>query len=184
MINIMVGTTILVASSVYAYSPEMPPFYDSQPFNLTRGYQTPTTHLGKEKYALDFAQGGCDAFDKPVVAIADGEVVHVNTIYRDYRGDGGFGLNIKLRHSDGTFSRYAHLDKVFVTEGEVKAGQVIGLIGNTGNVTGTSCPDYPGTHLHFVMYNSDGSAYLPEPMEKCRELGSGKTPCTNFTAGH
>lgn len=169
---------------LYAADIQNPPFTDSSPYNLTRGYNTPATHVGREGYALDFAQSGCAAFDDSVIAVASGEVFKVNATDRTKpSGGGGFGLFVLIKHADGAQSRYAHLDRVFVTSGHVEAGQEIGLVGNTGNVSGASCPDYPGTHLHFVMYNADGTAYQPEPMQRCLEMKSKTSPCTNFLAG-
>ncbi|MDB9528343.1 peptidoglycan DD-metalloendopeptidase family protein [Oscillatoria sp. CS-180] len=74
----------------------------------------------------------------PVVATKDGEV-HV----ADYLG--GYGLTVILRHDDGSLeTRYAHLSRLLVRPGEiVQQGDVIGLVGSTGNST--------GPHLHFEL---------------------------------
>lgn len=55
---------------------------------------------------------------------------------------GGAGNFIAILHDDGRFSRYLHLDEVFVAEGEtVNVGDAIGTTGITGQ---TSAP-----HLHY-----------------------------------
>lgn len=55
---------------------------------------------------------------------------------------GGFGKYIIIRHPNGLETTYAHLSKQLVTVNEdVKAGEPIGLGGNTGRST--------GSHLHF-----------------------------------
>lgn len=55
---------------------------------------------------------------------------------------GGYGNVIVVRHSNGMETVYGHLSKHLVTAGQyVKAGEVIGLGGNTGRST--------GPHLHF-----------------------------------
>lgn len=54
----------------------------------------------------------------------------------------GYGYYYVIRHSNGLETVYGHLSKFIVDENEyVKAGQPIGLGGNTGRST--------GSHLHF-----------------------------------
>lgn len=58
-----------------------------------------------------------------------------------YEG-GGYGKYIVIRHNNGLETIYGHLSKQLVQENqEVRAGDVIGLGGNTGRST--------GSHLHF-----------------------------------
>lgn len=72
----------------------------------------------------------------PIKAAFDGEV---RIRKYDRRG---YGYYLVLRHSNGLETVYGHLSKFMVEEGEkVKAGDVIGLGGNTGRST--------GSHLHF-----------------------------------
>ena len=55
---------------------------------------------------------------------------------------GGYGKYIVIRHSNGLETIYGHLSKQVVEENQVvRAGEVIGLGGNTGRST--------GSHLHF-----------------------------------
>ena len=55
---------------------------------------------------------------------------------------GGYGKYIVIRHSNGLETIYGHLSKQLVEENQVvRAGEVIGLGGNTGRST--------GSHLHF-----------------------------------
>jgi len=58
----------------------------------------------------------------------------------------GYGNELVINHSFGYSTRYGHLEKFFVAEGElVKRGEVIGLVGNSGRST--------GPHLHYeVLY--------------------------------
>lgn len=56
----------------------------------------------------------------------------------------GYGICIIINHGKRYKTSYAHLDKTFVNVGDmVEKGQNIGLMGNTGNST--------GTHLHFEL---------------------------------
>lgn len=74
----------------------------------------------------------------PVLATKDG-TVHV----ADYLG--GYGYTVILRHENGSQeTRYAHLAQILVQPGEsVQQGEVVGLVGSTGNST--------GPHLHFEL---------------------------------
>mgnify|MGYP002521604518 CR=1 FL=1 len=54
----------------------------------------------------------------------------------------GYGKYVVIRHTNGLETTYGHLSKQLVTEGQdVRAGEAIGLGGNTGRST--------GSHLHF-----------------------------------
>lgn len=54
----------------------------------------------------------------------------------------GYGYYVVLRHPNGLETIYGHLSKILVEENQiVRAGETIGLGGNTGRST--------GSHLHF-----------------------------------
>jgi LysM repeat protein len=65
------------------------------------------------------------------------------------------GLQFRLMGKDGIVYIGTHMDK-FGKDGSVKAGDIIGYVGNTGNATGTR------PHLHFGMYYK-GTVVNPYP---------------------
>lgn len=87
-----------------------------------------STHTG-----LDFAT----AVGTPIVSVTDGVVTEVGY-------DGAYGNKTVVRAEDGTEFWYCHQDSQQVAVGqEVSAGEVIGEVGATGNVT--------GAHLHLEV---------------------------------
>lgn len=81
----------------------------------------------------------------PAIAAADGYISRVN--------EGGLGgKTVSLRVTGRNLSLYyAHLDKQLVQEGQqVKKGDTLGLVGNTGNAMTTP------PHLHFGIYSVGG----------------------------
>ncbi len=87
---------------------------------------------------LDFVA----AEGKNVYATGDGTV----TLVKESRI--GYGNEIFIDHDYGFGSRYAHLSRILVDEGQkVKRGQLIGYVGQSGRAT--------GPHLHYeVLYEN------------------------------
>jgi len=83
----------------------------------------------------------------PLYAVFDGKV-RVSLSMR------GYGNLIIIRHNNGTETFYAHMSRRDVNTGDiVRAGDVIGLSGNTGRST--------GPHLHFET-RCEGLAFDPQ----------------------
>lgn len=82
----------------------------------------------------------------PIIASADGFITRVNV-----NNLGGKVVWLRPAGKDYTLY-YAHLDSQLVSDGQrVKAGDTIGLMGNTGNAR-TTAP-----HLHFGIYGAGGA---------------------------
>lgn len=68
---------------------------------------------------------------------------------------GGYGNLVELDHGRGIQTRYGHLSKILVADGQhVKRGQLIAFSGSTGRST--------GPHLHYEV-RIDGRAVNPVP---------------------
>lgn len=98
------------------------------------GYRTdPIYHVRKFHYGMDFA---CDT-GTPVYATADGVVKYA-------RWKTAFGNLIEIDHGYGYVTRYAHLSKMLVKQGQkVVRGEEIAKAGSTGKST--------GPHLHYEV---------------------------------
>jgi murein DD-endopeptidase MepM/ murein hydrolase activator NlpD len=82
----------------------------------------------------------------PIVAPASGTVT---------QGVGSIGGRyFRLTAKDGTVYYGAHMSR-FGKSGRVKAGDVIGYVGNTGDAAGGA------THLHFEIHPAGGAAVNP-----------------------
>lgn len=72
--------------------------------------------------------------------------------------NGSGGNYVVINHNNGYYTVYMHLKTIAVRTGQnVSAGQVIGTMGNTGNVipVPTANAPYLGTHLHFAVYKGE-----------------------------
>ena len=88
----------------------------------------PANHTG-----IDFA----GKFGDPVTAVADGVVTWSADRY-------GYGVLVEINHGNGYSTRYAHNSENLVAVGdEVKKGQVVARMGETGRAT--------GPNLHFEV---------------------------------
>lgn len=94
----------------------------------------PILHVNKLHTGLDFRA----PVGTPVYATADGTVQHTG------RRGNGYGIFIDINHGYGYGSKYAHLSKSIVSEGQkVHRGDIIGYSGNTGLSK--------GPHLHYEI---------------------------------
>ncbi|SDM29888.1 Peptidase family M23 [Lentzea albidocapillata subsp. violacea] len=93
---------------------------------------------GATHYGLDIA----NRIGTPIRSVMDGVVV-------DAGPASGFGLWVRIRHTDGTIAVYGHINSFSVREGQrVSAGEVIAEVGNRGNSS--------GPHLHFELWDQAG----------------------------
>lgn len=105
-----------------------------------------TVHTG-----LDFAA----PTGQPIRSITNGTVTEAGSA-------GAYGLRTIVRSDDGTEFWYCHQNEIKVGTGDkVRAGQVIGTIGSTGNVT--------GPHLHLEI--RPGGKDPVDPESALREQG-------------
>lgn len=121
-------------------------------FRIDQGYGGHFSHRDEQnRYAVDFAAD----IGTPVLAARDGVVMQVESDF-DKAGlnlerYGGRANFVRILHEDGAMSLYAHLksEGALVRVGQrVRAGQQIGLSGNTGFTT--------GPHLHFAVQVNRG----------------------------
>lgn len=108
------------------------------------GYQRTATHR-HQGIDLPRPEG------TPVRAAAAGRVTHASDVWEP--GFSGYGAHVVIEHDDGTFTLYAHLQRVDVARNEpVEAGEQIGTVGRTEfarNDHGSMLSS--GPHLHFEV---------------------------------
>ena len=106
-------------------------------FRMTSGFGMrvdPFTHTLARHEGLDFTA----MHGTPILAAADGLVTRSGW-------EDTYGNIVEVTHSEGFMTRYAHISKRLVTEGQrVKRGQHIADVGSTGRST--------GPHLHYEVF--------------------------------
>ena len=85
-------------------------------------------------------------YGSPIYAVAPGVVAYAGL-------HGGHGKYVRLDHTGGLGTGYAHMSRIAVASGShVRAGQLIGYVGSSGLST--------GAHLHYEVYRG-GEAVNP-----------------------
>lgn len=125
------------------------PFKNKKKVFLIQAYESKMSHVGERALDFKIKKG------TTICAARNGIV----SVLRKNSNKGGLkqenlsdGNYVSIQHEDGSVAHYWHLQKegVFVNAGDtVKAGQPIGLSGNTGYSA------FP--HLHFEVQGYDAS---------------------------
>ncbi|MGK7389766.1 MAG: peptidoglycan DD-metalloendopeptidase family protein [Candidatus Cyclobacteriaceae bacterium M2_1C_046] len=119
--------------------PSIQPILNEDLNKLASGFGTRIHPIHKGKYmhdGIDFASPR----NTPVYATANGII----KLVKNSKDQTGYGNQIEIDHNNGYVTKYAHLESMNVKQGEeVKRGQIIGLVGNSG---GSVAP-----HLHYEV---------------------------------
>ncbi|WP_291441375.1 M23 family metallopeptidase [Desulfovibrio sp.] len=103
----------------------------------------------------------------PIVACADGRVALTGDLYFS-------GNVVYINHGEGVFTAYLHMSKILVTQGQpVRKGEVIGLVGATGRVTG------PHLHLSLLV---QGVSVDPQPFLAVNSAAEAAPPAASGVA--
>jgi len=104
-------------------------------YKPVKGLVSSTINIQEKHYGIDIAAKPKES----VLATMKGTVIYAGF-------DANFGYVINIQHSNGFVSIYKHNALLLKKVGEeVNAGEVIALVGNTGNLS-------TGEHLHFELW--------------------------------
>jgi murein DD-endopeptidase MepM/ murein hydrolase activator NlpD len=121
----------------FAAIPAIQPIANKQLQALASGFGMrihPIYKVKKMHTGIDFAA----PIGTPIYATADGKVEEVSIKYS------GYGKTIVIDHGFGYKTRYAHMHDFAIRQGQnVKRGELIGYVGNTGIST--------APHLHYEV---------------------------------
>ena len=129
---------------------------------------TISNNYSDENKGIDISSEGADPNTINIIAVKPGVVTYPTddsqTKFEDSgtASDGdGYGNYVKIRHSDGSYTLYAHLAKDSITvkaDDVVEQGQVIGKMGRSG--------DASETKLHFeIRVGSDSTDSSVDPTQ-------------------
>lgn len=126
---------------LYASIPAIQPIANKQLIALASGFGLrihPVYKVKKMHNGIDFAA----SIGTPVYATADGTVTNLSVRFS------GYGKMVEIDHGFGYRTRYAHMHDFAVKKGQqVKRGDLIGYVGNTGLST--------APHLHYEVFIND-----------------------------
>ncbi len=141
------------------------PFVRPVPGAANSGFGTRSIFNGERRNP----HGGADLLSgagTPVHAPNAGRIVAARSLFFS-------GNTVVIDHGQGLFSMLAHLSRIDVAEGEaVRTGQVVGLVGATGRVT--------GPHLHWALRIASARV---DPMSALALLGDHSAAGTSSRRG-
>ncbi|WP_410579724.1 M23 family metallopeptidase [Amycolatopsis sp. lyj-108] len=126
------------------------PYPAGEAYQVTQGPEGTYSHVGPyNEYAWDF---GLPA-DYEVSAAQGGEIIFSN--WSPYWQN---GIEVLIRHSNGTCTHYAHLNRALYNAGTwVPQGRVVGWSGSTGAST--------APHLHFQVIDCGSRVGIPATIQ-------------------
>ena len=144
--NINLEKTKQTAEFIHNYEEEERYNLGSMQTSQTRSdnafFYKPVKGIISSPFNIQEKHYGIDIAAKPkesVLATMKGTVIYAGF-------DANFGYTIHIQHSNGFISVYKHNALLLKKAGdEVKSGEVIALVGNTGNLS-------TGDHLHFELW--------------------------------
>jgi murein DD-endopeptidase MepM/ murein hydrolase activator NlpD len=102
--------------------------------HFSRSRFHPILHISRPHEGIDISA----PMGSPVIAPASATIIRVAR-------ENGYGLVLELNHGNGIVTKFAHLSRVAVKEGQrVTRGQLIANVGNSGLST--------GPHLHYEIH--------------------------------
>ena len=126
---------------LYASIPAIQPISNKNLIALASGFGLrihPVYKVKKMHNGIDFAA----SIGTPIYATADGTIAKVEVRFS------GYGKMVEIDHGFGYRTRYAHMHDFAVKRGQqVKRGDLIGYVGNTGLST--------APHLHYEVFIND-----------------------------
>ncbi|MEO5674642.1 MAG: M23 family metallopeptidase [Chitinophagales bacterium] len=107
-------------------------------FIPVKGYITQSFDAAKQHYGVDIVA----PVNEPIKSTLDGRIV-----FAEFTAETGYV--IAIQHNTNVISVYKHNSVILKQQGDyVKAGDVIAIIGNTGELTS-------GPHLHFELWYNE-----------------------------
>lgn len=132
-----IATKLHERQDYYDHFPSISPIVDGRISESFGNRIHPITNRPDYHKGIDIA----DRIGTKVLASAAGTVI---TVKRLYKPNVSYGKEIIIDHGNGYQTRYAHLSKILVREGQkVKRWDTIGEVGETGAAT--------GPHLHYEV---------------------------------
>ena len=126
---------------LYTSIPAIQPISNKNLIALASGFGLrihPVYKVKKMHNGIDFAA----SIGTPIYATADGTIAKVEVRFS------GYGKMVEIDHGFGYRTRYAHMHDFAVKRGQqVKRGDLIGYVGNTGLST--------APHLHYEVFIND-----------------------------